>query len=46
MPATVLSPLRRDTAMGIPCLIAGIAVFAVQDLIMELLLDAHGVGIG
>ncbi len=41
MPATTLNPLRRDTTMGITCLIAGIAVFSVQDLILKLISSAY-----
>lgn len=41
MPATTLTPLRRNTTMGITCLIAGIAVFSVQDLILKLISGAY-----
>ena len=34
---TPSKPLRRDTAMGIACLIAGLSVFSVQDLIIKLI---------
>ncbi len=36
-----LSPIRRDNAKGVTFLVAGVAVFSVQDLILKLLSDAY-----
>lgn len=37
MTSLALLPLRHDSARGIACLVAGIAVFSMQDLILKLL---------
>lgn len=36
-----LPPLRRDSARGIGCLVAGIAIFSVQDLIIKQLSGSY-----